>query len=211
MTDGLSDLRRQLVEVCRRLYARGLIAGADGNVSVRLGQDRLLVTPSGVAKGDLTEDDLIEISPTGEPRVAGRMPSREVAIHLRIYARRPDVMAVVHAHPPIATGFAVAGEPLPAAVLPELIVQMGTVPLIPYDTPGTLALAARFDPYLDSHDAFLMANHGAVTVGPSLAAAHHRMESVEHCARILLTAKLLGRVNELTPEHVAILLGGEAV
>ena len=126
-------------------------------------------------------------------------------MHVRIYQRRPDVQAVVHAHPPTATGFAVAGEAFMAGVLPEVIFLMGPVPLLPYAMPGTPALADSFDPYVASHDAFLLANHGATTVGPSLLVAHQRMESLEQAARIVLTARLLGRVNELTDEQVRAL------
>ena len=120
-------------------------------------------------------------------------------MHLRIYQRRPDVHAVVHAHPPVATGFGVAGLDFMDDVLPETIFHLGGVPLVPYATPGTPALAAALEPYLASHDAFLLANHGATTVGPSLLIAHQRMESLEHAARILLTARTLGRVNALDP------------
>src|SRR6185503_5642310 len=112
--------------------------------------------------------------------------------------RRPDARAIVHAHPPTATGFAVAGESFVAPVLPEVILQMGEVPLVPYATPGTDELADLFDPLLPAHDAFLMANHGATTLGPTLEVAHQRMESLEHAARILLAARALGRVNELS-------------
>ena len=127
-------------------------------------------------------------------------------MHLRIYRRRPDVQAVVHAHPPTATGFAVAGEGFVAGVLPEIIFQVGWIPLIPYAMPGTEALADEFEPYLGTHDAFLMANHGATTCGPTLLLAHQRMESVEHAARILLAARLLGRVNALSAEQVQALV-----
>ena len=199
-------VRRAVVAVCRRLYERGLIAGPDGNVSVRLAPNRLLVTPSGMSKVDVAPGDLVEITLSGERLRGRRVPSSEIAVHLRVYARRPDVQAVVHAHPPAATGFAVAGEGLPEQVLPEVICQVGAVPLIPYDTPGTEALADRFEPYLRTHDAFLMANHGAVTAGPSLLIAHQRMESLEHAARIMLAARLLGRVVELSPVDVAALV-----
>jgi L-fuculose-phosphate aldolase len=200
-----STVKREIVEVCRRMYDHGLIAGQDGNVSVRLGDDRLLVTPAGVSKADLTADDLVEISLAGVAlRESGR-PSTEVAVHLRIYARRPDVAAVVHAHPPTATGFAVAGEELPGDVLPELICLVGRAPLVPYAMPGTEALAEQFEPYLAEHDAFLMANHGAVTVGPTLGLAHQRMENLEHAAKIVLTARQLGRVVQLSAGDVRAL------
>ena len=123
-------------------------------------------------------------------------------MHLRIYARRPDALAVVHAHPPTATAFAVAGEGLMPGVLPELIFMLGAVPLVPYATPGTPAVADGLEPFLRDHDAFLLANHGATTLGPSLRVAHQRMESLEHGARILMAARQLGRVTHLADEHV---------
>jgi L-fuculose-phosphate aldolase len=197
--------RRAIVDVCRRLYERGLIAGPDGNVSMRLADDLVLVTPAGMSKGWLAPADLVEVSLAGTRRRGARYPSSESAVHLRIYSSRPDVRAVVHAHPPAATGFAVAGETVSPRVLPEVIVQMGEVALIEYETPGTQALAERFEPFVRDHDAFLMANHGAVTIGPTLEIAHQRMESLEHAARILLAARLVGRVNELSPAQVAAL------
>ncbi len=196
-----------IVRVCRRLYERGLIAGPDGNVSVRLDDSAILVTPSGLSKVDVCADDLVIVDSTGRVLDGRRRPSSELRMHLRIYARRPDVRAVVHAHPPTATGFAVAGESFMAPVLPEVILQMRAVPLVPYATPGTDALADHFDPLLNDHDAFLMANHGATTLGATLDQAHQRMESLEHAARILLVAKTLGRVNELSSTDVQALLG----
>lgn len=205
-----SFVRQEIVAVCRRLYEKGLIAGPDGNVSVRLSAGSILITPAALSKIDVTPDDLVEVSMDGV-RISGyREPSSEVHLHVRLYARRPDVQAVVHAHPPVATGFAVAGEGFESAVLPELVYQMGRVPLVPYATPGTPAVADAFEPFIAGHDAFLMANHGATTTGPSLLIAHQRMESVEHSARILLTARLLGRVTELSTEQAAALLSHRA-
>lgn len=187
-----------IVRVCRRLYERGLIAGPDGNVSVRLLDSSILVTPCGMSKVDVREEDLVMVDLDGRQRTKGRAPSSELQMHLRIYQRRPDAMAVVHAHPPVATAFAVAGENFMAPVLPEVILQMGGVPLVPYATPGTPALADSFEPFLDRHVAFLLANHGATTFGPTLDIAHQRMESLEHAARILCAARTLGKVNELS-------------
>ena len=204
---GTLAARREIADVCRRLWERELIAGPDGNVSVRHAPDRILVTPAGLSKVDVRPADIVELSlsgtPRGAPRRRGRCASTEVGLHLRIYARRPDVQAVVHAHPPTATGFAVAGEDFMAPVLPELILQVGGVPLVPYATPGTPAVADGVEPFLAGHDAFLMANHGATTVGASLRLAHQRMESLEHVARIVLTARLLGRVQPLSAGDVA--------
>ena len=190
------------MRVCRRLYERGLIAGQDGNVSVRLGRDRLLVTPAGLSKVDVTPEALVVVRADGEPVDAGEVPTSELGMHLRIYARRHDVQAVVHAHPPVATGFAVAGEDFLTGVLPEIIYQMGGVPLVPYATPGTAAVADGLEPYLGRYDAFLLASHGATTVGPTLDVAHQRMESLEHAARIILTARTLGRVHALSGDQV---------
>ncbi len=200
-----SALRADIVGVCRRLYERGLIAGPDGNVSVRFGDDAMLVTPTGMSKVDVQPEDLVVVGMDGRRLSGYREPSSEVSLHVRIYLRRPDVGAVVHAHPPVATGFAVAGEGFERYVLPELIVQLGAVPLVPYETPGTASLPDECDPYINAHDALLLANHGAVTTGPTLLVAHQRMESLEHAARITLVARQLGRVNELSPAQVAAL------
>jgi L-fuculose-phosphate aldolase len=202
----IRDARDEIVLVCRRLYERGLVAGPDGNVSVRQPDGSILVTPSGLSKVDVTPDDLVVVTLDGRTH-AGRgaghhVPSSELRMHLRIYQRRPDVGAVVHAHPPVATAFAVAGQSFVAPVLPEVILQLGEVPLVPYATPGTDALADAFEPFLARHDGFLMANHGATTVGSTLLAAHQRMESLEHAARILLAARMLGGVNELSAADV---------
>jgi len=213
---GTLAARRAIVEVCRRLYERGLIAGPDGNVSVRLSRDRALVTPTGMSKVDVRPGDLVEVTVDGgRPVRSGggsryRKPSSEVLLHVRMYSLRSDVWAVVHAHPPVATGFAVAGEGIPGNVLPETIVQMGDVALVPYALAGTDALADGIEPYVRAHDAFLLANHGAVTIGTTLLAAHQRMESLEHAARILLTSRLLGRVTTLSPAQVAELRSTQA-
>ncbi len=200
------SLREAVARVCRRLWERGLIAGPDGNVSVRLDAERLLVTPSGASKCDVAADELLVVALHDGALLGGAgRASSELAMHLAIYRARPDVGAVVHAHPPTATGFSVAGETLPDGVLPELICQVGAVALVPYFTPGTPAAADVLAPYLADHDAFLLSNHGATTVGPTLGAAHQRMESLEHAARILFTARLIGRVTPLTDAQRAAL------
>lgn len=203
MTD--TDVRREIVRVCRRLYERGLIAGPDGNVSVRISRDHVLITPRGFSKADVEEHDLVLVTLDGT-RIGGRHEaSSEIAMHLAVYRAREDVGAVVHAHPPVATGFAVAGFGLPGNVLPELAVQVGDVPFVPYATPGTDALPAVMAPWLPNYEAFLLANHGATTLGRTLTEAHQRMECVEHSANILLTARLLGRVNALGAEDARVL------
>ena len=194
---------RRMAQCCRQLAERGLIAGQDGNLAVRLGPDRVLVTPSGVLKALLRPSDMVEVDLRGRRRRGRRNPTSELDLHLRILTHRPDVGAVVHAHPPVATGLGVAGQDMHIFVLPELILQCrGGVPLVPYGTPGTPELGDRIEPHLSGHDAWLLANHGAVTVGDTLDAAWIRMESLEHAARIIWTARTLGRVNELSPEAV---------
>ena len=195
----------EIVAVCRRLHGRGLIAGQDGNVSVRMRSGHILVTPAGLSKVDVTTDGLVELTPEGRQVTDGLSASSEVGMHLRIYRERPDVRAIVHAHPPVATAYGAVGRDFMDAVLPEVIFHLGRVPLVPFAMPGTPALGDAMAPYLADHDAFLLASHGATTVGPSLRLAHQRMESLEHAARILFTAAQLGSVTPLQPEHVAAL------
>lgn len=197
--------RLSIVRCCRRLWEAGLIAGADGNVSVRLAADRVLVTPTGVLKRELTAADLVEVDLAGRHSRGSRQASSELDLHLRVYRARPDCGAVVHAHPPMATAYAVAGQPIPVDVLPELILYLGSVPLVPYAMTGTPAMGAAVEPFLADHVAVLLANHGAVAWGPDLVAAQIRMESLEHSARILLAARALGHPTRLTAEQVRAL------
>jgi L-fuculose-phosphate aldolase len=179
---------------CRQLAAQGLIAGRDGNLSVRLGRERVLVTPSGFIKSLVTPGDMVEVDLAGNSRRrSSRKPTSELDLHLRILRHRPDVHAVVHAHPPTATGFAVAGQEIPGNLLPELIFVVGPVPLVPFGMPGTPELGDRVVPYLKGHNALLLANHGAVTMGRTLDEAWIRMESLEHCARIIVAARSIGQ------------------
>lgn len=182
---------------CRQLAARGLMAGRDGNLSVRLGPDRVLVTPSGMIKSLLTAGDMVEVDQAGRRRRGRRNPTSELDLHLRILRRRRDVQAVVHAHPPTATAFAVAGEEIPANLLPELIFLVGRAPIVPYGTSGTPELGDRVEPFLAEHDALLLANHGAVTMGSSLDQAWIRMETLEHAARVVLAARTIGQPRPL--------------
>ena len=198
-------LATEIVRICHRLYDRGLIAGTEGNVSARLSTDVILATTAGTCKGDINESDIVALTLDGQPLEPTRIPSTEIRMHLALYEQRPDVAAVVHAHPPAATGFAVAGLDFMAPVLPELLVLTGPVPLVPYGQPGSADLPARIVPFARDHDAFLLANHGATTVGKSLDEALHRMESLEQAARIILAARQLGHVNELPPESAAAL------
>ena len=197
------EAARRMSQCCRQLAARGLIAGQDGNISVRLSSTRVLVTPSGLIKSLVNPGDMVEVDLAGRKRRGRHNPTSELDLHLRILRRRKDVGAVVHAHPPVATGFAVAGESFNTLVLPELIFLIGEVPLVPYGTPGTPELGDRVEAVIDGHEAVLLANHGAVTVGETLDRAWIRMESLEHAAQILWYARQLGRVTELDGAAVA--------
>jgi L-fuculose-phosphate aldolase len=195
-------LRREICEVGRRVYQRGYVAANDGNISVRMQDDRILCTPTGVSKGFITEDMLAICDLDGQ-QVAGTMRiSSEIRMHLEIYKLRPDIYSVVHAHPPTATGFAVAGIELTQCVLPEVIVSLGGVPLADYGTPGGPDIVEPMKPLLKDYDAILMANHGAVTLGKDVMDAHFKMETVEHFAKIALVAHQLGQVKTLSDGHV---------
>ena len=183
---------RRMALCCRQLAAQGLIAGRDGNLSARIGTERVLVTPTGFIKSLISARDMVEVDLTGRPRRRGpRKPTSELDLHLRILRHRPDVHAVVHAHPPTATGFAVAGQEIPANLLPELNFVVGPVPLVPYGQAGTPELGDRVVPFLEGHNALLLAKHGAVTLGATLDEAWIRMETLEHSARIIVAAMRL--------------------
>jgi L-fuculose-phosphate aldolase len=199
---------RRMALCCRALAAHGLIAGRDGNLSVRVGPNRALVTPSGMIKSLVTPADMVEVDLNGKRvRRSRRKPTSELDLHLRILRHRADVHAVVHAHPPTATGFAVAGEQIPGNLLPELIFVVGPVPLVPFGMPGTPELGDRIVPYIEDprHDALLLANHGAVTMGNTLDEAWIRMESLEHAARIILAARTVGEPKPLSARAVETL------
>jgi L-fuculose-phosphate aldolase len=197
-----STLRTDIVEVGRRMYARGYTASNDGNISVRLGSDRLLMTPKSVCKGFMTPDMMCITDLEGRKLEGERDPSSEMLMHLEVYRQRADVQAVVHAHPPTATGFAVAGIPLDRAVLAEVVTTLGSIPIAEYATPSTSELPAAVRQYIKAHDGMLLANHGALTVGGDLYSAYYKMETIEHFAKISLVARLLGRENLISREEV---------
>jgi len=199
-------IAREICRAGRRLAERGLIAGSDGNIAARCGADRVLVTPTGRDKGELAPGDLVEVDLAGRVVRGPGKPSTELDMHLVIFAQRADVWGIVHAHPPVATGFAVAGKMLGDGSLAEVVTQFGMVPIVPYGAPGTPELGERVRPFAREHDALLLANHGAVTLGPTVEAACYRMESLEQSARILLVARLLGGARPLSPEEIARLV-----
>ncbi len=194
--------RADVVEIGRRLHQRAYVASNDGNVSVRLDAERLLTTPGGVSKGFMSPDMLVITDYEGRKLAGERDPSSELPMHLAVYRRRPDVTAVVHAHPPVATGFAVAGIPLDRAVLAEVVTTLGSIPIADYGTPSTQELADAVDRHIAAHDGLLLANHGAITVADGLMRAYYKMETIEHFARISVVARILGRERLLSREEV---------
>ena len=204
---GDERLRADIVEIGRRVYARGYVASNDGNISVRLDDKRVLTTPTGVSKGFMTPDMMVVTDLAGDKIAGDRSASSELLMHIAVYKQRPDVRAVVHAHPPTATGFAVAGIPLDRAVLAEVVTTLGSIPIADYGTPSTEELADAVRQHIRVHDAVLLANHGAVTVADDLFAAYYKMETVEHFARISLVARQLGGERLLSREEVDRLQG----
>lgn len=217
-TDSLSPAsfkneEQHRLDVCvtgRWLYERGYIVACEGNLSVRLDAERILTTPTCMNKGMLAPGDLVIIDLEGRHLSGERKASSELAMHLLFYRMRPDVHAICHAHPPTATGFAVAGRSLDQALLPEVIVGLGQIPLVKYGTPGTPELSAALEPSVPHYDALLLANHGAVTCGPDLLTAFFRMETIEHFAKITLAAELAGNPTLLSSREVAKLMAARS-
>jgi L-fuculose-phosphate aldolase len=198
--------RQDIVDIGKLVYQKGWVAANDGNITIRLDAERILATPTGVSKGMMHPDDLIVVDMQGNKIEGRKERTSEIAMHVTVYGMRPDVRSVVHAHPPVATGFAAAGKPLNLALLPEVIIGLGCVPLADYGLPGTPALTEPLLPLIPKYDAILMGNHGAVCYGEDVYKAFFRMETVEHFARIALVAELLGGPRVLPKGEVDKLL-----
>jgi L-fuculose-phosphate aldolase len=205
-----AEHRRDICAVGRWIHDRGYVASTDGNISVRLRPDRILITPTSMSKAMMNPEDLVIIDLEGQ-RVSGlRNPSSELGMHLLIYRLRPDINGVCHAHPPTATGYAAAGIPLDKPILCELVIGLGSIPVARYGTPGTSELGASIEPYVQGHDAILMANHGVVTYGPDLLTSFLRMETTEHFAQVSLVTERLGRKVLLSGSDVEKLVAARA-
>lgn len=212
MTAMASDRRHRIaiVQYGRLLHANGYVAATDGNLSVRLDETRLLVTPTCISKGRMNASDMVIVDMDGKRLAGKRRVSSEIGMHLLIYRLRPDVNGIVHAHPPTATGFAASGFDLNRPLVCEVVVGLGSIPLARYGTPGTPELTDALAPLIPAHDAILMANHGVVTFGSSLESAYMKMETVEHFAQIALVTHLLGRQQPLQEVEVQKLLVARA-
>ena len=201
-----NEYRHDICEIGRLLHQKNFVAATDGNVSVRLASGDILATPTMISKGMMQPDDLVVVDQGGDKLLGRRNVSSELAMHLLIYRRRPDVHAVVHAHPPTATGYAAAGLSLNKALISEIVLSLGCVPLARYGTPGTQELSDALKDLVPSYDAILMANHGVVTYGGDLLSAYFKMETVEHFARISMATETLGRQVLLTSGDVEKLM-----
>jgi L-fuculose-phosphate aldolase len=198
--------REEIVRYGRMLHERSFVAAMDGNLSVRLRGNRILVTPTGVSKGAMRPSDMVIVNLDGQRIAGNRNVTSEIGMHLLIYSLRPDVQAIVHAHPPTATGFAAAGVPLTEPLVCEVVMGLGCIPLARYGTPGTSELAQTLEPFVPNYDAILMSNHGVVTYGDTLEHAYMKMETVEHFAQIALVTHLLGRQQPLKQVEIEKLL-----
>ena len=202
--------RRDIVQFGQMLHQRGFIAACDGNISVRLDKDRILVTPTGVSKGMMKPSDLVVVDIAGRKRKGRHEVTSEIGMHLLIYRMRPDVGGIVHAHPRTATGFATAGMALDQPLVCEVVIGLGSIPLAPYGTPGTPELAETLEPLVPQYDAILMANHGVVTYGIDLQSAYMKMETVEHFAQITLVTQVLGQQQLLASEDLKKLVAARS-
>jgi L-fuculose-phosphate aldolase len=202
--------RRDICTVGRWVHERGFVAATDGNISIRLDSKRVLTSPTAISKGMMTPDDLVITDMQGKKLAGRRNASSELAMHLLIYKRRPDINAVCHAHPPTATGYAAAGIPLNKALVSEVVLALGCIPVAKYGTPGTPELTDALEPLVPNYDAILMANHGVVTYGQDLLMAFFRMETVEHFAKVALVTELLGKQVLLSSGDVEKLLAARA-
>lgn len=206
MTDF--EAKKAILDIGKRMYQKNFVAANDGNISCKVGPDTLWTTCTGVSKGFMTQDMLVKMDVNGKVLIGSRKPSSEVKMHLRVYKENPDVMAVTHAHPPVATSFAIAGIGLDKAVLPEAVVQLGTVPIAKYATPGTQEVPDSIAPFCKDYNGVLLANHGALSWGKDVFEAFYRLESMEYYATILMyTGSIIGRQNELSCKQVDDLLG----
>ena len=200
------EIKKEICEVGHIMYELGFVAANDGNISVKVGENEFYCTPTGVSKRDLTPDMIIKVDKNGK-KLEGRLnPSSEIKMHMRVYQERPDVNAVVHAHPPVATAFTIAGIDLDQYILPEAVLTIGSVPTCEYGTPSTMEIPDSLLPYIQNHDAFLLQNHGALTVGCNLTKAFFIMEEVEFNAKICKYAMELGAVHEIPNDQLVKLM-----
>lgn len=196
------DMKEKICDIGQRIYRNGFVAANDGNISVKLSNSEFLTTPTGISKGYLTPEMIVKVNEKGEVLEGTYRPSSEIKVHLKIYEEREDIRAVVHAHPPYATVLSVAHIPMDRYLLPEAVLNLGAVPVVPYAQPSTQELADGLIPYLQKYDAYLLENHGTFTVGSDLIKAYYKTETLEYNAKIIYLTELLGKYHELPREEI---------
>lgn len=201
------EAKKAIIDVGKRMYDKGFVASNDGNISCKVGPDALWTTCTGVSKGFMTPEMLVKINLEGKVLQGKAKPSSEAKMHLRVYRENPEIQAVTHAHPPVATSFAIAGVSLDKAILPEAVVQLGTVPVASYATPGSQEVPDSIAPYVNEYNGVLLANHGALTWGSDVYQAYYRLESLEYYAKVLMfTGHIICKQNELSPNQIKALI-----
>lgn len=206
------EIKDQMCDVCHKMWQLGWVAANDGNVSVKLEDGSFLATPTGISKSFITPEKIVHIDKDANIIEANGdyRPSSEIKMHLRCYKEREDVGAVLHAHPPVATGYAVANVPLDEYSMIETVIAIGSIPVTPYGTPSTYEVPDAIAPYLGEHDVVLLQNHGALSVGADLLTAYYRMETLELFAKISLNAHLLGGAKEISRPNIDKLISMRA-
>ncbi|MBN1298411.1 MAG: class II aldolase/adducin family protein, partial [Actinobacteria bacterium] len=198
--------RNDIIDICKRVHANGWVAANDGNISIKISPNTVLCTPTGMSKGYMRTDQLIKVDMDGNKIEGSLEPSSEILMHLDVYKNKEGINSVVHAHPPFATGFAVAGVDLDQCIMPEIIIGLGSIPTAKFGTPSTMEIPESIRPFLKEHNVFLLENHGALSLGQDVFQAYYRMESLELFAKISLVARLLGNVNILSEDNVKKLI-----
>jgi L-fuculose-phosphate aldolase len=198
----MKNQKKQIIEICRLLARKGYVAATDGNVSLRAGDNRVLITPSGINKEFLKKKDLVLTDLEGNKIKGKHKPSSEIKMHLKIYKERSDINAVVHAHPPLSLAFSYSGESLDVPVLPEVVLTLGKIPEAEYATPTTDEVVKNLEPHIKDNNAILMSRHGSVTMGKDIYSAYNNLEKLEHTAKIIFYSKQLGKVITLTDEEI---------
>lgn len=202
----MDEAKEKLIQIGQKLYQKGFIVASEGNISIRLNDEKILATVKGVEKGNLTEKDLVTIDPSGKPLELNKKPSSEIKMHLKAYQQRPDVKAIVHAHPPYAISLTLAGIKLDKPYLPESVILLGSVPTIPYARPSTNQVAESIQPFVEKTDVMILERHGSLTLGKSLDEAYHKLDILEHTAKIVWLAKQLNSIQPIDNEEVQKIL-----
>lgn len=201
------EVKKMICDIGKRVYNKNFVAANDGNISVKISEDTIITTPTGVSKGFMTPDMMVKVNLNGDILSGNLKPSSELKMHLRVYQENPNVKAVVHAHPPIATSFAIAGINLVQPIAVEAVVGLGNVYVAPYATPGTMEVPDSIAPFVKDYNAVLLANHGALTWGRNLTEAYYRMESLEMYAQMTMyTNNIINKANQLDCEQTQVLI-----